>query len=1073
MILSSFHRLHRLLRGSTAVLSACAATALLTGALQAKPIPSNLGNGLDKLVASHLAVTQAAAKGLSLRGSVKLDGKTYTDETAAAIAQNSLSEEGTGRLLVRVTFNGSDTLDNTIVSMGKRAGSFAVTAKDTTYRGIGVINAYVDVSEVATLASTPGVSAVFLEWRPYHSKAALQATATAKPTADAGVQPNFFPVGTGTGPSKLNTGSEPGAVVGQSFNKLGTAFDQGVILHRIDQINQGYNPSAALDLEGQGMKIGMISNSYASHTDAGGNGPTVDVNNGDLPGPGNPYNTTPVYILQDDAGAEGSTDDEGRAMTQIAYKMAPKAALAFATADGGEVGFANNIRLLGGLTVNGVTGSFGADVVCDDVGYYDEPFFQDGIIGNGVDDVTAAGVVYCSSAANDIGTNGYDSDTRWVANGTGLTAAAGNGALTGTNIDLTGVPTNLYAGGFHNFNPTSQDVAQTVNIATNNAVPTIFQWNDPYDQNTQATGTTQIYSGSGTYTNAAVTFSIPVNVVAGTNYQFVEAASGSTFDGIVTVYKSDGTTVLAGPQDTGTDETVRIKAAAADTGFVVKVDHFGTTTGNFTLNVSSYTGFSTPGPQTSLSLLVFSTTGAYISGSSLTNDATTTNAPYQFGYTNYTTGRQVQYVIARSVVPPQGNAYPTHVRYLIPSNGRLGNSYGPAEYFTYNTVTTSGHAMAQGCNGAAAYDSFRPNLPQYFTSPGPVTIYYDKNDNRLATPQVRLKPVAAATNNANISSNMSYFSSDGGSDPDTNPNFGGTSAASPHLAAIAALVLQGHGGRRSITPAQVTTTLQRSTYPHDLDPNFASGTARSTTGGKVTITISSDDSAPENAILTGTGANDTHAFAISYVGSGSVTNIVFNPQGTAATGGNITGGNSGVTYSTAATGGTVTYFENNLPGVTFLPGAKTFTQPTAAAGGAPLGVGATATFTNASSTTANQYYTMAVTPTASGTGSVLTGGNTVYFTVGRGVARTAATGAGITTVTSSTVGGALYTADIFGGGVFLPSGQATMNGMTFNGTTSDGGTFSGVIQNRIGAGWATQDGYGLVNAQAAVSAQVQ
>ncbi len=101
---------------------------------------------------------------------------------------------------------------------------------------------------------------------------------------------------------------------------------------------------------------------------------------------------------------------------------------------------------------------FKADVICDDVGYSDEPFFEDGIIANAVDDVSAAGVSYFSSAGNDIGTYDYDSDYRNVPND--------SDALDGTNINLAGVPTNLYQGGFHNFNPNpgEQDVAQTVNV---------------------------------------------------------------------------------------------------------------------------------------------------------------------------------------------------------------------------------------------------------------------------------------------------------------------------------------------------------------------------------------------------------------------------------------------------------------------------------------------------------------------------------------------------------------------------------------------------------------------------------
>jgi hypothetical protein len=45
--------------------------------------------------------------------------------------------------------------------------------------------------------------------------------------------------------------------------------------------------------------------------------------------------------------------------------------------------------------------------------------------------------------------------------------------------------------------------------------------------------------------------------------------------------------------------------------------------------------------------------------------------------------------------------------------------------------------------------------------------------------------------------------------------------------------------------------------------------------------------------------------------------------------------------------------------------------------------------------------------------------------------------------------------------------------MTFSGTTSDGGTFSGQLQNRLGKGWTVTDGYGFLNAEAAVTAPLQ
>ena len=42
--------------------------------------------------------------------------------------------------------------------------------------------------------------------------------------------------------------------------------------------------------------------------------------------------------------------------------------------------------------------------------------------------------------------------------------------------------------------------------------------------------------------------------------------------------------------------------------------------------------------------------------------------------------------------------------------------------------------------------------------------------------------------------------------------------------------------------------------------------------------------------------------------------------------------------------------------------------------------------------------------------------------------------------------------------------------MTFSGTTSGGGTFSGTINNKLGAGYSKLDGFGFLNAEAAVGA---
>ena len=82
----------------------------------------------------------------------------------------------------------------------------------------------------------------------------------------------------------------------------------------------------AFNVEGEGVKIGILSDSYNLRP---GNHAQIDVNNGDLSGIGNPYNTNSVEVFADYPYGERS--DEGRAMLQIVHDVAPKAKLAFRT----------------------------------------------------------------------------------------------------------------------------------------------------------------------------------------------------------------------------------------------------------------------------------------------------------------------------------------------------------------------------------------------------------------------------------------------------------------------------------------------------------------------------------------------------------------------------------------------------------------------------------------------------------------------------------------------------------------------------------------------------------------------
>ena len=61
-------------------------------------------------------------------------------------------------------------------------------------------------------------------------------------------------------------------------------------------------------------------------------------------------------------------------------------------------------------------------------------------------------------------------------------------------------------------------------------------------------------------------------------------------------------------------------------------------------------------------------------------------------------------------------------------------------------------------------------------------------------------------------------------------------------------------------------------------------------------------------------------------------------------------------------------------------------------------------------------------------------------------------------------------ADLLGDGVLIPSGNVVRGGARFFGTYEDGSRFTGEFFNLIGRGYTTVDGYGFINAEAAVKA---
>ncbi|HEY9625824.1 MAG TPA: S8 family serine peptidase [Coleofasciculaceae cyanobacterium] len=119
--------------------------------------------------------------------------------------------------------------------------------------------------------------------------------------------------------------------------------------------------------------------------------------------------------------------------------------------------------------------------------------------------------------------------------------------------------------------------------------------------------------------------------------------------------------------------------------------------------------------------------------------------------------------------------------------------------------------------GAASYTTtpaFGGTTPvlESFSSIGGTPILFDAQGNRLTTSEVRQKPDLVGPNrvSTSVESDNPFFDFS---------SFAGTSAAAPHLAAVAALMLQRAGGRRSLTSAQALAALQATALPMNAAGN--------------------------------------------------------------------------------------------------------------------------------------------------------------------------------------------------------------------------------------------------------------
>ncbi len=150
--------------------------------------------------------------------------------------------------------------------------------------------------------------------------------------------------------------------------RTGSVTTAGDILLRAAELRN------ASGLSGAGIRVGVISNGVDHLRSAQASG--------DLP--------ADVMVLRNEVGG-----DEGTAMLEIVHDIAPGAGLVFHDCGWNVLEFNRAVDALADV---------GCRVIVDDIGWTDEPFFEDGLVAAHVADaVSRRGLVFVSAAGNDAG----------------------------------------------------------------------------------------------------------------------------------------------------------------------------------------------------------------------------------------------------------------------------------------------------------------------------------------------------------------------------------------------------------------------------------------------------------------------------------------------------------------------------------------------------------------------------------------------------------------------------------------------------------------------------------------------
>jgi subtilisin family serine protease len=440
----------------------------------------------------------------------------------------------------------------------------------------------------------------------------------------------------------------------------GLTVTQGDVSLRADRARRSFG------VDGNGIRVGVLSDSYDCAPGAFQEGAPFtraadDIRNGDLP--------RDVRVLKDlDTAPNEDCSDEGRAMMQLIHDVAPGASQAFYTAFESQEDFAAGIRALAAA---------GAQVIVDDVIYYAEPMFEDGVIARAVDEVYHGGVAYFASAGNDARLS-YESRFR--------------------PSTVTGI-----SGKRHDFaRGEAEDTLQHATAGAGSATLLSVQWDEPS------------FSANG--------------------------QRGSASDLDVWFYDAAGE-----PFEICNDDPAQVVCQIPGIDFNIEGD---------AVEIPIMVNFSDEDVEVQIGVELFE------------------------------------------------GAAPNYLKYVW-----FDLDFGLFSVDEYDTAsgTVYGHANAAGAEavGAAAWyqtqewgsplrPQCRPACLNSFSSAGGTPVLFGADGRRLRHPSVRIKPGVTGPDGGNTS----FFFVDlefeipGTTEPDGFPNFFGTSASAPHVAAVAALMLE-------------------------------------------------------------------------------------------------------------------------------------------------------------------------------------------------------------------------------------------------------------------------------------------